>query len=225
MASVQATKIVTMDHLEHAKDEMILGTLRKSAIITEKDRKLTAYHEGGHAVVALYTPHSMPIHKATIMPRGQSLGMVAQLPENDQLSMSQVELLAKLDVCMGGRVAEELIYGREMVTTGASSDFANATAIARSMVTKYGMSDVIGPLTVQSDEEYDRLSADTKMLIDQEIQRLFEASKKRVRALLQGHMSQLHILANALLERETLNRVEIEVLLRGESLPPLIPAI
>lgn len=225
LASVKNTKAVRMEHLEQAKDEMLLGTERKSAIITEKDRRLTAYHEGGHALVALHTPYSMPIHKATIMPRGQTLGMVAQLPDNDQLSMSKVELLAKLDVCMGGRVAEEIIYGKNMVTTGAASDFTNATAIARSMVTRYGMSDLVGPLVINSDEEYERLSPETKSMIDQEIHRLFDISQQRVKSLLQSHIGQLHILADALLERETLTRIEIESLLKGEPLPPLLPTM
>lgn len=221
MASVQSDIRLTMQHLERAKDEMIMGTERRSAVISEEDRRLTAYHEGGHAIVALYTPYAMAIHKATIMPRGSALGMVAQIPDGDQLSLSKIELLAKLDVCMGGRVAEELIFGSEHVTTGASSDFSQATTIARAMVTKYGMSDKIGPIMLP-DEEYELLSSQTRSTVDQEVRLILEESQKRAKCLLQKHSSKLHALARALLDRETMTRPEIETVLRGDSLPPIL---
>ena len=132
-----------MKHLDRVKDEMILGIERKTAMTLE-DRQLTAFHEGGHALVALYTSESIPIHKATIIPRGNALGMVSQVPERDEYSVTKAQLLARLDVAMGGRAAEHLVFGSEQVTTGAASDFSQATKIAQAMVTKYGMSDKIG---------------------------------------------------------------------------------
>lgn len=143
LASKQGHSSISMSILEAAKDEMLMGQERRSAVIEEKIRRLTAYHEGGHAIIALWTPYALPIHKATIMPRGQSLGLVSQLPDGDQLSLSKAELLSNLDVSMGGRMAEELIFGSENVTTGASSDFSNATKVARAMVSKYGMSEKV----------------------------------------------------------------------------------
>lgn len=143
LASKQELPALSMTLLEAAKDEMIMGQERKSAIIEAEVRRMTAYHEGGHAIVSLWTPSALPIHKATIMPRGQALGLVSHLPDGDMLSQSKAELLAIMDVNMGGRVAEELIFGNEHVTTGASSDFSNATSIARAMVSKYGMSEKV----------------------------------------------------------------------------------
>lgn len=155
VAAVKAARdketAVTQNSLEYAKDRILMGVERKSAFITEESRKLTAYHEGGHALVAMLTKGASPVHKATIMPRGNALGMVMQLPDKDDKSMTRKQLLAMLDVCMGGRVAEELIFGGENVTTGASQDLTSATQIARAMVTEYGFSDRVGPqrLTVR----------------------------------------------------------------------------
>ena len=220
MASVQGLRAIKMTHLEAAKDEMILGSERRSAVLKDSDKKLTAYHESGHAIVAIYTAAAMPIHKATIMPRGQALGMVSQLPEDDQLSISKAELLAKLDVCMGGRVAEELIFGPDSVTTGASSDFSQATAIARGMVTRYGMSAKLGTITI-TEEDYDKLSHETRQLVDFEIKRLLDESYARARKILTEYKFQLDILARALIERETMSKFEIELVLQGRTLPPL----
>ena len=145
MAALKAARdkaaSVTQAAVEYAKDRIMMGAERKSAFITEESRRLTAYHEGGHALVAMLTRGAMPVHKATIMPRGQALGMVMQLPEKDDKSMTRRQLLAMLDVCMGGRVAEELIFGGDDVTTGASHDLSSATRIAKAMVTQYGFSE------------------------------------------------------------------------------------
>lgn len=156
VAAVKAARdkqsAVNQHSLEYAKDRILMGVERKSAFITEESRKLTAYHEGGHALVAMLTKGASPVHKATIMPRGNALGMVMQLPDKDDKSMTRKQLLAMLDVCMGGRVAEELIFGGDNVTTGASQDLTSATQIARAMVTEYGFSDRVGPqrLTVRA---------------------------------------------------------------------------
>merc|ERR1719337_826057 len=143
-ASHEEKKKVGMPDLEYACDKIRMGPERKSAAISPENMKLTAYHEGGHALVALKTRGAMPIHKATVVPRGDALGMVSYLPEKDQLNLSRQQMLAHIDICMGGRVAEELIFGKENVTTGASSDLAQATSTARNMIIKYGMSDELG---------------------------------------------------------------------------------
>jgi ATP-dependent metalloprotease len=161
---------ISMELMEYAKDKVMMGSERKSAFLTEEVRKMTAYHEGGHAIVAFYTEGAMPIHKATIIPRGQALGMVHMLPENDQYSVSRKQLLAQLDVSMGGRVAEEMIFGHDNVSTGASSDIQNATRIAKSMVTAYGMSDELGAVDLNSDKE--NISPDMKKRIDEEVRKI-----------------------------------------------------
>lgn len=219
-ASVENGMEVTMNHLEQSKDEMIMGAERKSAVIVEEERRVTAYHEGGHAIVAMYSKHAHPIHKATIMPRGRALGMVAQLPERDELSVSKAQLLARMDVAMGGRVAEMMIFGDENVTTGASNDFSQANAIARAMVTQYGMSERVGTIVV-GDDEWDTLSPQTRESIDAEIKRLLDESHNRAKALLANHRGQLDKLAMALLEYETLSGEEIGQVVAGKSLRQL----
>ena len=135
---------VTASALDYAKDKILMGAERKSAVLSEDTIRMTAFHEGGHALVALHTAGADPVHKATVMPRGQALGMVQQLPEGDQTSFTKRQMLARMDVCMGGRVAEELVYGADEVTSGASSDIVQATRLARNMVTKWGFSDEVG---------------------------------------------------------------------------------
>jgi ATP-dependent metalloprotease len=207
-ASLDNSPRLAMKHLEAAKDEMIMGKERRSAAISDDDKTLTAYHEGGHAIVALLTPAAVPIHKATIVPRGQALGMVAQLPDRDELSLTRQQLLARLDVAMGGRVAEELFFGPERVTTGASSDFTQATNIARAMVMQYGMGESIGTMVINSDD-LELLSPETKAAIDQEVRRLLEDSRQRAMNLLSSNRAAVEVLAKALLERETLSGDEI----------------
>jgi ATP-dependent metalloprotease len=219
MASVQGSRALEMRQLDAARDDMLLGTARATSL-TEADKRLTAYHEGGHALVALHTPAALPIHKATIMPRGAALGLVAQLPEDDQLSLTRAALLAKLDVAMGGRAAESLIFGPDSVTTGAASDLSQASAIARAMVTRYGMGNRVGTIAI-SDEDYERLSQETRSLIDTEVKALLDESYQRAKNILQKYKSQLDALAGALLERETMSRTEIEAVILGRHLPPL----
>ena len=173
MASLENSSSLQMKHLERSRDEMLMGAERKSFLMSLEDRKLTAYHEGGHALVALYTEHATPLHKATIIPRGSALGLVSQVPEKDEYSATKQALIARIDVAMGGRVAEELLFGPEMVTTGASSDFIQATRIARSMVTQFGMSEKIGPM-VFSEEESESIGPEIRAIIDSEVKKLLE---------------------------------------------------
>ena len=175
MASLDNSVNLQMRHLEKSRDEMLMGSERKSFLMSLEDRKLTAFHEGGHALVALYTENATPLHKATIILRGSALGLVSQVPEKDEYSATKQALLAKMDVAMGGRVAEELLFGPERVTTGASSDFTQATRIARSMVMQFGMSDKIGPM-VFTEDEIESLGPELKGTIDSETKRLLEVN-------------------------------------------------
>ncbi|PVU96996.1 hypothetical protein BB561_000827 [Smittium simulii] len=208
-ASREKSPYINMKHLEYAKDKILMGAERTSAVITDESRKSTAYHEGGHALVALFTPGALPLHKATVMPRGHALGVTVQLPELDRNSYTRQEYYAMLDVCMGGYAAENLIYGHENVTSGSSNDLTKATSLATSMVTQYGMSDVIGHVAY-SQESYQQLSSETKSKIDDEIRRISEDSYKRVFSLLTEKRAELDALANALVEFETLDQKEIK---------------
>ncbi|XP_059445573.1 ATP-dependent zinc metalloprotease FTSH 11, chloroplastic/mitochondrial [Corylus avellana] len=204
-AAVEGAEKLTASQLEFAKDRIIMGTERRTMFVSEESKKLTAYHESGHAIVAFNTEGAHPIHKATIMPRGSALGMVTQLPSNDETSISKKQLLARLDVCMGGRVAEELIFGQDHVTTGASSDLHTATELAHYMVSNCGMSDAIGPVHIK-----ERPSSEMQSRIDAEVVKLLREAYDRVKALLKKHEKALHALASALLEYETLGAEEIK---------------
>lgn len=224
-AARQNKRAVAMSDFEHAKDKVMMGPERRSMVMSDEEKKLTAYHEAGHAIVALHTTDSDPIHKATIIPRGRALGMVVRLPENDRVSMSRAKLLADLAVAMGGRIAEELIFGVEKVTTGASSDIRHATEIARRMVTEWGMSDVMGPLSYgepaqevflgHSVTQHKNISDSTTTQIDKEIRKIVENSYDRAQKILKDHIDHLHTLAKGLLEYETLSGDEIDSLLKG----------
>ncbi len=226
LAARRGRRVVGMDDLEDAKDKVMMGAERKSMVMTEKEKKLTAYHEAGHAVIALNEPESDPIHKATIVPRGRALGMVMRLPEGDRVSMSRAKLEADLAVSMGGRLAEELIFGAEHITTGASSDIKMATEIARRMVTEWGMSDKLGFINYAGDQEEvflghsigqtKKMSDATAATVDSEVRRIVDTAYARARQCLIDKMDDLHKLAQALQEYEMLSGDEIKALLRGE---------
>ncbi|KAJ7965384.1 ATP-dependent zinc metalloprotease FTSH protein [Quillaja saponaria] len=204
-AAVEGADKLTATQLEFAKDRIVMGTERKTMFISEESKKLTAYHESGHAIVAFNTEGAHPIHKATIMPRGSALGMVTQLPSNDETSITKKQLLARLDVCMGGRVAEELVFGQDHITTGASSDLHTATELAQYMVSNCGMSDAIGPVHIK-----DRPSSEMQSRIDAEVVKLLREAYDRVKTLLKKHEKALHALANLLLDYETVSAEEIK---------------
>eukprot|EP00040_Diaphanoeca_grandis_P005499 m.33093 g.33093 ORF g.33093 m.33093 type:complete len:706 (-) comp16755_c0_seq1:122-2239(-) len=213
-ASLDHLDAVDIKTLEWAKDKIMMGSERKSAVIKPHDLKVTAYHEGGHALCALYTEGATPVYKATIMPRGNALGMVQQLPEEDVVSVTKKELEARLVVCMGGRAAEERIYGKENTTSGASNDLEQATRIARAMVTKYAFSDKIGPVSLDKEDHKGALGE----LIDSEVKRLCQDALNKAHSLLNAHDQEHHRLAEALLEHETLNADEIKAVVKGEKI-------
>jgi ATP-dependent metalloprotease len=212
-AAMDGAKAVSMADLEYAKDKIMMGSERKSAVISDESRKLTAFHEGGHALVAIHTDGALAVHKATIVPRGMALGMVAQLPDKDETSISRKQMLARLDVCMGGRVAEELIFGENEVTSGASSDLQKATSLARAMVTKFGMSKQVGVVTHNYDDNGKSMSTETRLLIEKEVRELLERAYNNAKNILITHSKEHHALANALLEQETLTGSQIKALL------------
>ncbi len=224
LAARKNRNLITMGDLEEAKDKVMMGAERKSMVMKESEKKLTAYHEGGHALVSMHMPASDPVHKATIIPRGRALGMVMRLPEDDRFSVTKEKLLADLAIAMGGRVAEELIFGPSQVTTGASSDIKMATSLARHMVTQWGMSEKIGPILVSDEQEEvflghsigreNRKSDSLTTIIDEEIKRIVEEAYTVAKKLLTTHIDQLHLLAKTLLEYETLSGDEIKALLR-----------
>jgi len=225
MAARKNRRMVTMRDFEDAKDKVMMGAERKSMVMTEDEKRMTAYHEGGHAIVALNVPATDPVHKATIIPRGRALGMVMQLPERDKLSMSYEQMTSRLAILFGGRVAEEIIFGKEKVTSGASSDITQATKLARAMVMKWGFSDLLG--TVEYGENQDEvflgmsvartqnISEETAKIIDAEIKRLVQGGHDEARRILTERLEDLHTMAKALLEYETLTGEEIMNVLKG----------
>ncbi|KAK1885032.1 ATP-dependent zinc metalloprotease YME1L1 [Dissostichus eleginoides] len=219
-AAVDEKEMVTMTDLEFAKDKILMGPERRSVDIDRKNKTITAYHESGHAIVAYYTKDAMPINKATIMPRGPTLGHVSMLPEDDRWSETRAQLLAQMDVSMGGRVAEELIFGDDNITTGASSDFDGATKIAKMMVTRFGMSDKLGVMTYK---DVTKQSPETQAAIEQEVRVLLHDSYARAKSLLKAYSEEHKKLADALLAHETLDAKEIKMLLEEKSLDLPIP--
>jgi len=221
-------RLVTMADFEYAKDKVLMGTERRSMAMTDEEKKLTAYHEAGHALVALHVPKSDPLHKVTIIPRGRALGITMQLPERDHLSHTKLFLESRLAILFGGRIAEEIIFGPENVTTGAASDIGVATQMARGMITAYGMSDKLGRVRYQANEQEvflghavtqtQNVSEATAQIIDQEVRRLIEEAEGKAKHILTEHLDDLHAIAKALLEYETLSNDEIGQVLRGEKI-------
>jgi cell division protease FtsH len=221
---------IFMNDLEDAKDKVMLGAERKSMVMKEEERRLTAYHEGGHAICAMRVKGNDPLHKVTIVPRGRALGLAFTLPEDDRVSITRQQLEANLVMAYGGRVAEELIFGHDRVTTGAASDIQKATSIARRYVTQWGLSDKIGPILVGDNEQElflgreiqhrREVSEQTAQLVDAEVKSLISRTYDMAKATLEANLDLLHKVAAALLERETLTRDDIEMLARGENLPP-----
>ena len=223
LAARRNKRLVAMQEFEDAKDKVMMGAERRSMVMTEDEKKMTAYHEAGHALVSLNEPASDPIHKATIIPRGRALGMVMRLPERDSYSYHRDKMHANLAVAMGGRVAEEIIFGHDKVSSGASGDIQYATDLARNMVTKWGMSDKLGPLQYEESQEgYLGMGqtartmggAETNKLIDAEIKELVEGGLKRAQDILSEQEDKLHLLAQAMLEYETLTGEEINQLMK-----------
>jgi cell division protease FtsH len=222
---------VYMADFEEAKDKVMLGAERRSLVLSDAEKKLTAYHEAGHAVVALRLPGLDPVHKVTIIPRGRALGITASLPEEDRHSYPRDYLIARLVMLFGGRVAEEMIFGPEKVTTGAGNDIERATQMGRRMVTQFGMSEAIGPMAIGDSEQEVFLGRDlgqrrqvseqTARLVDSEVKRILDESHEEARRILGENVDLLEAIALALLERETLEREEVELLADGKPLPPL----
>lgn len=228
LAARKAKRVVTMLEFEEAKDKVMMGAERRSMVMTEDEKKLTAYHEAGHALIMLHAKGHEPLHKVTIIPRGRALGVTMFLPERDKYSQSMMELKAMIASLFGGRVAEEMIFGVDHVTTGASDDIKRATGIARRMVTEFGFSEKLGPLLYNADQEevflghsvsqQKNVSDATAEVIDQEVRRFVEEGEATARTILDEHKGDLEIIARGLLEYETLSREEIEALLRGEAI-------
>jgi len=225
LAARKNKRMVTLEDFENAKDKVMMGSERRSMVMSEDEKKLTAYHEAGHAVATIHSPASDPIHKATIIPRGRALGMVMRLPERDQLSMRIDQMKAHLLIATGGRIAEELIFGKDKVTNGAASDIQMVTNLSKKMITEWGMSEKLGNLRYNNDSEEvflghsvaqsKNLSDSTAKLIDDEVRLLAEEADKNCRKILQDNIEELHIVAKGLLEYETLTGDEINDLIKG----------
>ncbi len=225
LAARKNKRMVTLEDFESAKDKVMMGAEKRSMVMSEDEKKLTAYHEAGHAVATLHSPASDPIHKATIIPRGRALGMVMRLPEKDQLSMRKDQMKAHLLIATGGRIAEEMIFGKDKITNGAASDIQMVTNLSKKMITEWGMSEKLGRLRYNSDSEEvflghsvaqsKNLSDSTAKLIDEEVRSLAEEAENNCRKILHDNIEELHIVAKGLLEYETLSGDEIKDLIKG----------
>jgi cell division protease FtsH len=228
LAARSNKRVVTMNEFEMAKDKVMMGTERRSMVMTDDEKELTAYHEAGHALVGLAMPKSDPLHKVTIIPRGRALGVTMSLPERDKYTYSKLELESKLAMMFGGRAAEEIVFGAENVTTGAGNDIKEATSMARRMVTEYGFSEKLGPLRYSDGEEevflghsvtqHKSVSDATAKLIDDEVRSLIDISEKKALKVLREQREGLNTVTKALLEYETLTGEEVRALLRGETI-------
>ena len=228
LAARKGKRLVAMREFEEAKDKVMMGAERKSMVMTEEEKKSTAYHEAGHALVSLHVEGCDPLHKVTIIPRGRALGVTWNLPERDRYSMNMKQMKARLALCFGGRIAEQLIYGEDSLNTGASNDIQQATEMARSMVMEYGMSDKLGWLRYRDNQDEvflghsvarsQTVSEETARLIDQEVRRIVEEGEAVARGVLTDHLDELHRLATALLEYETLTGEESKRAIKGEDI-------
>jgi cell division protease FtsH len=227
-AARKGKRVVTQAEFEEAKDKIMMGAERRSMVMSEDEKKMTAYHEAGHALLSLHSPDLDPVHKATIIPRGRALGLVMSLPEGDKLSRPRAYFEQQLAMALGGRVAEEVIFGASKVSTGASSDIKGATDMARAMVTEWGFSDKLGPVAYgQKDGEvflghsvatHKNLSEETAREVDMEIRRFIDVAHQRAREVINGNLDQLERIAQALLEYETVTGKELRALLDGEEI-------
>ena len=224
LAARRNKRLVTMLDFEDAKDKVLMGAERRSMVMSQKEKELTAYHEAGHALVGIFTPGNDPLHKVTIIPRGRALGVTMNLPERDRYSETKTEMKAKLAMMFGGRVAEEIIFGKDNITSGASNDILQATQKARAMVVEWGMSDILGPLKYSENEEdvflgrsvtqRTSMSDETAKLIDKEIRKLIDIAENHAKKVLKKNIKHLHNLAKALLEYETLSGDEVKELIK-----------
>jgi cell division protease FtsH len=224
-------RLVDMEDLEKAKDKIMMGAERRSMVMSDEEKKLTAYHESGHAIVGRLVPQHDPVHKVSIIPRGRALGVTLFLPEDDRFSYSKQRLESSISSLFGGRIAEELIFGADMVTTGASNDIQRATEIARNMVTKWGLSDKLGPLSYGEDEQevflghsvtqHKSVSDETTHLIDKEVRNVIDRNYERAKTILDDNMDKLHAMAEALIKYETIDAHQIDDIMAGK--PPRPP--
>ncbi len=223
-------RIVSMDEFERAKDKIYMGAERRSMVMSDQEKKMTAYHEAGHAIVGYLVPEHDPVYKVTIIPRGRALGLTWYLPEGDRYSTSKRRLESKISSAFGGRVAEELIFGADGITTGASSDIEHATDLARNMVTKWGLSTKLGPLTYSEDQgevflgrqvtQHKQVSDETAHAIDEEIKRLIDANYMRAKEILETNIDKLHVMAEALVKYETIDETQIKDIMNGRAPKP-----
>jgi len=229
-AARENSKEVDMSHFERAKDKIMMGAERRSMVMSEEEKKNTAYHEAGHAIVGRLVPEHDPVYKVSIIPRGRALGVTMFLPEEDSYSQSKKQLESMISTLFGGRIAEELINGTDNVTTGASNDIERATTIARNMVTKWGLSDRLGPLTYSEDEgevflgrsvtQHKNMGDDTARIIDEEIRAFIDRNYQRAETILKENLNVLHMMAEALMKYETIDASQIDALMQGNVPPP-----
>jgi cell division protease FtsH len=223
-------KLVEMDDMEKAKDKIMMGAERRSLVMSDEEKRLTAYHESGHAIVGRLVPEHDPVHKVSIIPRGRALGVTLFLPVDDRFSFSKQRLESSISTLFGGRIAEELIFGAESVTTGAQNDIHRATDIARNMVTKWGLSDRLGPLTYSEEEQevflghsvtqHKNVSDETNHLIDEELRRIIERNYQRARQLLEDNLDKLHAMSDLLIKYETIDADQIDDIMSGRTPRP-----
>jgi len=229
-AARENSKNVDMSHFERAKDKIMMGAERRSMVMSEKEKKLTAYHEAGHAIVGRLVPDHDPVYKVSIIPRGRALGVTMFLPEEDRYSLTKKQLESQISSLFGGRIAEELIFGKDSVTTGASNDIERATDIARNMVTKWGLSERLGPLAYSEDEgevflgrsvtQHKNIGDNTARIIDEEIRSLIDRNYERAETILKERIDVLHNMTDALIKYETIDTDQIDALMEGREVPP-----